>query len=116
MQEAENDALKIPASNRYNSINLDIINDRTLEAKIYKTNFPRFKPLEKTSNPGPTSYNNAESITYSSTMMNSSKYTIKKDKKEFIQDLRVKEIYSSSPASYKVDGTIYDNLARVSPR
>ena len=49
-------------------------------------------------------------------MMNSAKYSIKKDKKEFIQDLRVKEIYSSSPASYKVDGTSYDNVARVSPR
>jgi hypothetical protein len=76
--------LLIPASNKYNSINLDIINDRTLEAKIYKTNFPRFKPLEKNSNPGPSTYNNAEAITYSSTMMNSSKYSIAKDKKEFI--------------------------------
>ena len=78
MNEAENDAMRIPAANKYNSINLDIINDRTLEVKIHKTNFPRFKPLEKNANPGPTSYNNADAVTYSSTMMNSSKYTIKK--------------------------------------
>ena len=84
MQEAENDSSRIPASNRYNSINLDVINERTLEAKIYKTNFPRFKPLEKNLAPGPTSYNNSEAITYSSTMMNSSKYSIKREKKEFI--------------------------------
>jgi hypothetical protein len=48
--------------------------------------------------------------------MNSSKYSIKKEPKVFIQDLRVKEIYSSSPASYKVDGSTYDNIARISPR
>ena len=84
MEEAENDAMKIPASNRYNSINLDIIHDRTLETKIYKTNFPRFKAIEKNHKPGPTSYNNIESITYSSTMMNSSKYSIKKEEKKFI--------------------------------
>ena len=57
MQEAENDSSIIPAPNKYNSVNLDIIHDRTLEAKIYKTNFPRFKPLEKNLIPGPTSYN-----------------------------------------------------------
>lgn len=41
---------------------------------------------------------------------------MKKDPKKFIQDLRVKAIYSTSPSSYNVDGKTYDNVARVSPR
>lgn len=41
---------------------------------------------------------------------------MKKEEKKFIQDLRVKEIYSTSPSSYNVTGSIYDNVQRVSPR
>lgn len=115
MQEATNDSQRVPASNKYEAINMDKINERTYQAKIYKTNYPRFKPLEKDGKPGPTSYNMAESLAHSSTMMNSSKYTINKEKKSFVQDLRVKEIYSTSPASYKLE-TVIDKIARSSPR
>ena len=63
---------------------MDIVNERTYELKIHKTNFPRFKPLEKDAKPGPTSYNAADALNNSSSMMNSSKYSMRKDPKIFL--------------------------------
>jgi len=48
---------EIPASNKYDAINLDKIRGRTLVTTIHKTNSPRFKPTVKTLEPSPTSYN-----------------------------------------------------------
>jgi len=50
----------------------------------------------------------------SSTLNNSAKYSIFKEKKSFVQDDRVKEIYSTSPAHYKLE-KVLDKIARVSP-
>lgn len=116
VQEAENDSLLVPPMNKYDKINMDITHERIKQPKIYKTSFPRFKPLEKDGKPAPTSYNNYDTINQCSTYMNSSKYSVGKDKKVFIQDLRVKQIYSTSPASYRIDGSSYDAVARNSPR
>lgn len=68
----------------------------------------------KNLSPAPTSYNYINSVTKSSTLVNSSKYSIFKEKKSFVQDERVKEIYSTSPAHYKVE-KVLDKIARTSP-
>ena len=47
-------------------------------------------------------------------MHTSSKYSLFKEKKSFIQDSRVKEIVSTSPAHYKLD-KVLDKVARTSP-
>jgi len=46
---------------------------------------------------------------------NSSKYSIFKEKKSFVQDERVKEVYSLGPAQYKVEKAL-NHVVRVSPR
>ena len=50
----------IPASNKYNAIDLDMIKTRPRFTKIHNTNSPRFKPTVKTLDPAPTSYNTLE--------------------------------------------------------
>lgn len=78
---------------------------------IHKTNFPRFSPTKKDLSPAPTSYNYINSVTKSSTLVNSSKYSLFKEKKKFVQDDRVKEIVSTSPFHYKLD-KVLDKVVR----
>ena len=115
MQEATNVSPLVPAANKYDVINLDRFKeDKEKCARIHNTNFPRFKPIVKNLSPAPTSYNYINSVTKSSTLHNSSKYSIFKEKKSFVQDDRVREVYSLGPAQYKTEKDL-NHIVRVSP-
>jgi hypothetical protein len=54
--------MHVPSPNKYDKIKLDIYKDRSLNYKIHNSNFPRFKPSEKSKEASPASYNVQDSI------------------------------------------------------
>ena len=91
----------VPASNKYDKIKLDTICNRTLQASIHKSNYPRFSPIHKDAKPAPTSYNSPDAITKS--QWHSTKYTVSKDKRVVLfEQNAMKSNEKTGPGSYQL--------------
>jgi hypothetical protein len=53
----------VPSPDRYEKVRLEGYLPRTPQVKIHTAHFPRFKPIEKTGDPSPSTYDQAGSIT-----------------------------------------------------
>ena len=72
-------SMHVPASNKYNKPDIEKLKERSPKPKIYKTNYPRFSPVVKNAQPGPSTYNAA--TVQNKIKMSSTMYSMKKAKK-----------------------------------
>lgn len=106
-------SMQVPASNRYTKPDLEKLKERSPKAKIYKSNYPRFKPDVKNAKPAPTSYNAA--TIQNKLKMSSTCYSIKKAKRVSYFDDKVRQNVSPGAGQYKLVEAAYSKLS-VSPR
>ena len=105
---------EIPASNKYNPIDLDKIKERTRFTKIRNANSPRFKPTIKTLEPSPTSYHTIET-TRNSKFAETARTKFNKDKRVSYFETCAKKNKSPGAGHYKDIDKAY-NILSNSPR
>ena len=88
----------LPAANKYDAINLEKYKTSTHTFKISTTDMPRFKKVEKTLAPSPSSYNTAQALdSTQNKSISKSKFTFNKTKRISFLEEKVKR--NTSPGA-----------------
>jgi hypothetical protein len=112
--DTANNLILMPSPDKYDKVKLDTYKQRTLNYKIHTSNFPRFKPIEKSKDASPTSYNANDSL--EKAVWKNIQYSFYgKMERVGMFEQKARKNKNPSAAHYNI-GKAYDHISKHSPR